>query len=141
MNKYVKPTICLNEELTEGVYAASGACYINEQCKPSPGKETPDFDNGVYVYRYDVTAIHNPDDRHNCIEQHFTITFSQPVTFKEGNCTVEGNSANTTTLVLKYTYFNNFNVDQIGLGNLSVSCASADLQVTGCECTYNVQEQ
>ena len=102
MKKYEKPVVVVNDELSEGVYAASGAgCYdvtatINQENQ-----------NGRMDYRIIVDAVHNAD--------HDT-----PVTYSFSNGTLQG-SATGNTIVVAYTYHNNPS-DRIRLADLIVTC-------------------
>lgn len=118
MKKYSKPTIFVNDEDSEGVYAASG-CYsitVNIHQKPQ---------NGRGDYRIQVNGIHAAD--HTCNKQTLTISFNMPVVYKSSGGIIQG-STTGTTLVIQYGYWQNKN-DNIGLGDLIVE-ADQGLQVT-----------
>ena len=73
MKKYSKPTIFVNDEDSEGVYAASG-CYsltVNIHQKPQ---------NGRGDYRIQVNGIHKSN--HTRDAQTMTISFNMPVVYK-----------------------------------------------------------
>ena len=118
MKKYSKPTIFVNDEDSEGVYAASG-CYsitVNIHQKPQ---------NGRGDYRIQVNGIHKSN--HTRDAQTMTISFNMPVVYKSSNGVIQG--ANTgTTLVISYAYHQN-PTDNIGLGDLIVE-GDQGLQVT-----------
>lgn len=113
MKKYEKPVVVVSDELSEGVYAASGAgCYdvtatINQENQ-----------NGRMDYRIIVDAVHNAD--HVCERQLLTVTFDIPVTYSFSNGTLQG-SATGNTIVVAYTYHNNPS-DRIRLADLIVTC-------------------
>lgn len=76
MKKYSKPTIFVNDEDSEGVYAASG-CYsitVNVHQKPQ---------NGRGDYRIQVNGIHKSN--HTRDAQTMTISFNMPVVYKSSN--------------------------------------------------------
>ena len=114
MKNYSKPIVLMNEELAEGIYAASGDCYtITAKIvqKPATG-------NLNYVVQFD--GKHNTDTHHSTA-QVLTITFNKAVIFNEcyGNGAKYQSGSGTTTLKINYTYHNNA-VDNIGLGDLKV---------------------
>lgn len=118
MKKYSKPTIFVNDEDSEGVYAASG-CYsitVNVHQKPQ---------NGRGDYRIQVNGKHAAD--HTCNKQTLTISFNMPVVYKSSGGIIQG-STTGTTLVISYAYHQN-PTDNIGLGDLIVE-ADQGLQVT-----------
>lgn len=109
---YQKPTIFKTEDLTEGVYAASGSqgCYevtANIHQVPQTGRGD---------YRIQVTGKHNAD--HTRETQWLHITFNQPVTYSSSTGTLISGDG-TTTLVIEYHYHQN-PTDNIGLGDLVV---------------------
>lgn len=110
MKKYLKPMVVSSEELSEGIYMASGACYIVTAYitqKPEMGRDN---------YVIQVNGVHDADHMNN--EQFLHISFNQPVTYisSTGNL-VSGNGSNS--LCIKYSYHQNQN-DNIGLGDLIV---------------------
>lgn len=110
--KYERPIIIENEELTEGVYAASGVgCYTASAYI----HQRPEF--GRSDYRIQLNAVHNADHTNN--KQTLTITFNQNVGYISSNGTlVTGN--NTNTLIIEFNYWQN-EIDNIGLGELVVN--------------------
>lgn len=104
MNKYSKPIVLMNEELAEGVYAASGTdCYsVTYQIHQTP-------ENGRVDYRIQVDAHHSAD--HHGTHQTLYITFNQPVTYGGGT---------TTTIAVSKEYHQN-GTDNIGFGDLIVT--------------------
>lgn len=70
MNKYVKPVVLANEEMAEGVYAASGCWTATWN-----SHQTKDTGRGSFIFQIDgahIAEAHNP----NTI---ITCTFSLPV--------------------------------------------------------------
>lgn len=123
--KYEKPIIILNEELAEGIYAASGSsCYtVTAYIHQTP-------ENGRGDYRIQVNGVHQASHTNNA--QLLYISFNTAVTYKSSNGElVSGNGTNT--LVIKYTYWQNQN-DNIGLGDLVVESdaglAVIDVKIT-----------
>lgn len=131
MKEYVKPIVLANEELAEGVYAASGAdCYtVNARIvqKPETGRGT---------HYIQVDAKHDAADGHHGGEQVLTISFNEPVVYQHSNGTLVGGDG-TTTLEIRYSYHSNAK-DNIGLGSVEV-VADVGLAVTGTvlSCNYD----
>ena len=116
MRNYERPVVLVNSELSEGVYAASGASGSACYSTTAYIHQTPETGRGDY--RIQVNAHHDAD--HNCNGQILTISFNQSVDFvscSEG--TIIG-STSGTTLQLKMSYWNN-HTDNIGLGDLVVT--------------------
>lgn len=126
MEKYVKPMCLANEDLAEGVYAASGDCYTFS----ARIVQTPELGNEVYTLQID--GVHNAD--HHSTARTVVITFNYPVEYVSSLAeSYEGSGTNQLRLL--YTaksggnYHNNFN-ENIGLGELKVK-AQSGLIVTG----------
>ena len=123
--KYSKPIVLLNEELAEGVYAASGGpqdadCYTvtyNMHQKPETGRGD---------YRIQINGSHIT--AHHGTAQTLVISFDKPVTYSGSNGTLVSGDG-TNTLSIAFTYHNN-GVDNIGMGDVVV-VADAGLSVTG----------
>ena len=133
--KYEKPIIIPNDELAEGVYAASGSVGGND-CYTVTAyiHQTPETGRGDF--RIQVNGVHAAADSHHSGEQVLVITFNQPVTYKSSNGALSGGDG-TSTLRITYQYHNNGN-DNIGLGDLVVE-SDAGLAVTGAmlECNHD----
>lgn len=130
MRNYSKPIVIINDELAEGVYAASGedmcylcSCYLHQ---------IPEYGRGDY--RIQVNGVHSASDGHHSGEQVLTINFNIPVTYKssQGSC-VGGDGTNS--IQIRYNYHNNGN-DNIGLGDVVVE-ADVGLAVVGCSLSCN----
>ena len=123
MKKYNKPTILVNDEYSEGVYAASGCYQVTASIRQ-------DNQIGRSDYRITVRGKHAAD--HTCTKQTLTISFNMPVVYKSSKGTIQG-STTGTTLVIQYGYYQNRN-DNIGLGDLIVE-ADQGLQITSISLT------
>ena len=123
MKKYSKPTILVNDEYSEGVYAASGCYTVTESIRQ-------DNQTGRTDYRIQVDGKH--DSNHTRDAQTLTVSFNMPVEYKSSGGTLQGASVGTT-IVVKYNYHQN-PTDNIGLGDLVVS-AEQGLQITSISLT------
>lgn len=145
VNTYKKPVVLLNEELAEGVYAASGAQGGGEDCYTCSGKvvQKPATGNLNFVIQFD--AKHSSTTHHSTA-QTLTIKFNKPVYFNEcyGNGAKYVSGSGTDTLVISYTYHNN-GVDNIGLGDLKVmtvdgSWDGLEVKSTVLACNYDCDQ-
>lgn len=123
MKKYSKPTILVNDEYSEGVYAASGCYTVTASIRQ-------DNQTGRTDYRIQVNGKHGSDHTPRG-EQTLTVSFNMPVEYKSssGSPQVLGG----TTIVVKYNYHQN-PTDNIGLGDLVVT-AEQGLQITSISLT------
>lgn len=124
MKNYTKPVVIANEDLAEGIYAASGECYSASAYI----HQKPEIGRGDF--RIQVNGIHHAD--HTKETQWLYITFNKPVSYKSSNGTLE-NGNNTNTLIIRYSYHQNPS-DNIGLGDLIVE-ADAGLAITNIKIT------
>lgn len=128
MKNYVKPVVLVNEELAEGVYAASGDCYTVSGYI----HQIPQLGRGDY--RIQFNGKHSAADKHHSGEQVLIITFNMPVVYKGSNGTLVSGSG-TNTISIKYNYHNNDD-DNIGLGDVIVE-ADQGLALSGAILTCN----
>lgn len=127
MNKdYKKPVIVANNNLSEGVYLASGnGCYTaNAYIHQTPP-------NGGYgEYRIQVNGAHKAD--HTKEAQVLTISFNQNVSYVSGGAGLISGDG-TTSLTINLSYHQN-PTDNIGFGDLIVNSDSG-LAITGVSIT------
>ena len=128
MKNYVKPVVLANEELAEGVYAASGDCYTISGYI----HQTPQTGRGDYRIQFD--GKHAANDGHHSGKQTLIVSFNMPVVYKGSNGTLVSGDG-TNTLSIDYSYHNNAS-DNIGLGDVIVE-ADAGLAVVGSTLTCN----
>lgn len=128
MKNYEKPVVLANEELAEGVYAASGAGGSGDDCYTVTAyiHQIPEIGRGDY--RIQVNATHAAGDGHHSGQQILTLYFNQNVTYKSSNGNLSGGDG-TSAIDIDYSYHNNGN-DNIGLGDVVVE-AGEGLAVTG----------
>lgn len=110
MKKYEKPIILINEDLAEGIYAASGCYAVTAYITQIP-------QTGRGDYRIQLNAFHDADHTNN--SQILTITFNQNVKYVSSNGTL-GFGDDTSTLTINFEYFQN-EYDKVGLGELVVT--------------------
>ncbi len=138
MTNYEKPVILTNEDLAEGVYAASGAAGGGGDCYTVTAyiTQTPQIGNERYTIHVD--GFHNTTTHHST-GQVLVLSFNMPVTYSSSNGSLSGGDG-TAELRISYSYHNNA-VDNIGLGDVYVS-AGEGLAVTGArlECNYSCDQ-
>lgn len=134
MTNYERPIVLANEDIAEGVYAASGTdggdCYtVSAYIHQVPETGRGDF-------RIQVNGVHAAGDGHHSGAQVLTLYFNQAVTYKGSNGGLAGGDG-TSSISISYGYHNNAN-DNIGLGDVIVE-SDAGLSVTGAvlSCNYN----
>ena len=123
MKKYNKPTILVNDEYSEGVYAASGCYQVTASIRQ-------DHQVGRTDYRIQINATHAAD--HTTDKQTLIDSFNMPVVYKSSQGTIQG-SHTGTTLVIQLGYHQN-PTDRIGMGDLVVE-ADQGLQITSISLT------
>lgn len=113
MKNYEKPVVLVNEDVTEGVYAASG-CYSTTWTKHQV------VQNGRINYKFQINAVHNAE--HTCNKQRWTVTFSTAVDgVEETNGDTSSVTGIGTNVIQYYTGYWNNEEDNIGAGNLTVT--------------------
>lgn len=131
MMKYEKPVVLANEELAEGVYAASGSdCYTTTAYIV----QKPELGRGNYSLQVDAhhDTASNP---HHGTGQVLTLNFNLPVEFVSADGSlVSGNG--TTTIKISYTYHVNQGPENHGLGNIYV-IADQGLEVVSASLSCN----
>lgn len=97
MKDYVKPIVLSNEELAEGVYAASGGIPEGD-CWTVEAYSVQDWNGSHHVF--EVHAVHSNQYKHISTETVVTLTFSQNVVSvgneKEFPSTYNGNTVTIT---------------------------------------------
>lgn len=126
MDNYEKPAVLANEDISEGVYASSGA-EVDEDCYSVSAyiHQTPETGRGDY--RIQVNAVHSAGDNHHSGQQTLELSFNQPVSYKDSNGSLSGGDG-SSCISIDYSYHNNAN-DNIGLGDVIVE-SEAGLSVT-----------
>lgn len=123
---YIKPLVVVNEEVAEGIYAASGDCYsVTAYIHQTPQEGRGD-------YRIQVNGTHAASDAHHSGEQVLILTFNQPVEYVGSN---GRGYSNGSTVTIVYNYHNNGN-DNIGLGDVIVK-SNAGLAIIEAVLTCN----
>ena len=136
MKNYSKPIVLLNEELAEGVYAASGsssACYTVDAYID----QVPETGREYYVIKWN--ANHNAPDHHGT-EQILTVHFNQPASHYVNPWWSDPNDPyysgdGSTTLQWKFNYHQEC-FDVPGAAALNVASAPG-LAITGVSLSCN----
>ena len=99
MKDYVKPIVLANEELAEGVYAASGG-VSDATCWTIDPYSVQD-ENGAGYHVFEVKIVHSDTVQHISTQSTSVITFNNVVTdaYSEGNCTASVTGERTVTVV------------------------------------------
>ena len=129
MAKYEKPMVIANDELAEGVFAASG-CYTVTAGKHQENQE------GKTDVRFWFSAVHAAD--HSCSEQYLTVNFTKPVKYVSSNGTLYSPASADTqsyTIVIKFNYWNNPD-DNIGAGDFVVF-GDSDVEISSISMSDN----
>ena len=146
MKTYEKPVVLANEELAEGVYAASGDGMSENDCWTVTAKEVQDWNGWGKVF--EVEAVHSNQFKHISTQTVVTLTFSANVSSvgfveEEFPSTYSGNTVTITRTLHangymsgdKYTY-----KVWVSTGDkdttLLITCTGASIRGTK---DYNVQ--
>lgn len=119
MMNYERPMLVKTEQMSEGVYLASGVGCYTASAYIHQTQET-----GRHNYRIQVNGVHAAD--HTKEAQTLTISFNLPVVHAGGGTLISGDGS--TTLVIALSYHQNPN-DNIGFGDLTVT-ADEGLAIT-----------
>lgn len=92
--KYEKPTAIINEEFSEGIYAASGA--ENSDCWTATPVSVQDWNGSHHVF--EIHCVHSSAVEHISSATTVTLSFDQPVNdaYSEFPCTFNGNTVTIT---------------------------------------------
>lgn len=136
MMNYERPIILANEEVAEGVYAASGVGGENCYTVSAYITQTPQEGNLRYTIHLD--AQHNTTTHHSS-GQVLVLSFNMPVKYSWSNGTCVGGDG-TSELRISYSYHSNA-VESIGLSDVYVE-AGEGLSVAGArlECNYSCDQ-
>lgn len=128
MMNYERPMLVKTEQMSEGVYLASGA-GVGAGCYTSSAYIHQTAELGRHDYRIQVDAQHNAD--HTKDAQTLTISFNLPVVWKSGWTLLSGSGTQTLTIAMGY---HQNPTDSIGFGDLIVE-ADEGLTITGVSVT------
>ncbi|MBR6642782.1 MAG: hypothetical protein IKL28_03875 [Lachnospiraceae bacterium] len=141
MSKYEKPMVMINEELAEGVYAASGAeCWA-----VSEAISVQDWDGESHVFQ--MKFRHSTDYQHTTDGFSVTVTFSNNITKARSNESGDMVGSNSISFT-RFGHSNGYN--QGDLVEIKVWASTGDeattkalsinsVEVTSCSKTVNVQ--
>ncbi len=137
MKKYEKPVVLVNEDLAEGVYAASGSeCYK----VVITGHQYPEGERLNHIFQFDGEHMADQMDGHGGSAQVLVVTFDKPVNYVSSSGAYQSGDG-TTEIRVSYGYTQNPK-DKIGLGDLVVTvvgnAADTALEVTSLalECNH-----
>ena len=105
MEKYVKPVVLVNEDLAEGIYAASGTGATGEYDCWSFDVQSPQDWNGSH-HVFEIHLTHHLGLEHISAGTTVAVTFSQPLTsaYAEYASTVSGSTITITRELLADAY-------------------------------------
>lgn len=92
MEKYLKPTVVINEDLSEGVYAASGS---SSDCWTVNVVSAQDWNGSDHVFEVRCSHKAGSDNSHSASAITVTISFNNTLTAassETGNCKYSGNT-------------------------------------------------
>lgn len=138
--KYEKPVVLVNEELAEGVYAASGAT-----CWTPSIKSTQDYVDGYHIF--EVGNVHSTDVEHISAGYTVRISCSSVVNkaYAENNwaCNISGKDVDVTRTLHANAYKSGDNTTfkvWIGTGDEATTKAlTASVTSIDCDKQVNVQ--
>ena len=78
MKTYEKPVVIENEDLAEGVFAASGDSGSSSDCWYVTWSSSQDYVDGAHIFR--INATHSTSVVHISSNVTYTVTFNYPVT-------------------------------------------------------------
>ena len=106
MKNYMKPVSLVNEELNEGIYAASGST----DCWTIDAQSVQDWNGSHNVFQ--VSCVHSKAVEHISSETKVTLTFTNTVVdaYSEFPCTFSGNTVTVTRTLLADAYKSGDNV-------------------------------
>ncbi|MBQ5386552.1 MAG: hypothetical protein IIU40_05865, partial [Lachnospiraceae bacterium] len=78
MKTYEKPVVIENEDLAEGVFAASGDSGSSSDCWTVSGRSVQDWNGSHNVF--EMSAVHSTGVTHITTQVTFIYTFSTPIT-------------------------------------------------------------
>ncbi len=145
MKSYVKPIVLANEELAEGVYAASGATTADGETSSdcwtvSVTKDQSDA-GGYCTFR--VAATHSQNVTHISTKTVVTVVFSDTVTsaeFEGFTASVSGSTVTLTRESHANAYYSGDNFNTL-LKIWSNNYKTIDVISSGITCTHAVNVQ
>lgn len=101
---YQKPVILVNDDLAEGVYAASGS---STDCWEVSGGSVQDYNGSHHVF--EISAKHSTDVTHITTQVVYTFTFSAPVTNAYSESDFVTTFSGSTVTVTRNLHANGYN--------------------------------
>lgn len=139
MKEYVTPMILANEELSEGVYAASGSA----DCWTVDAYSVQEFNNSHQVF--EVHCVHSDTVEHISSASTVVLVFNYPVVdaYSEFDTSVSGNTVTIVRSLLADSYKSGDNVTYKVWVQASDEATTKALAVQGASisCTKSVNVQ
>jgi len=142
MKKYEKPVVMINEELAEGVYAASGVRGTSD-CWDYHIYEVQTWDGSAKVFEVKIT--HHTGLEHISSATTLGVTFSSPLTEarSEFDCSLSGATVSITRALLADAYKDGDLVTYKIWASAADQATTEALAITGvtltCDKSVNVQ--
>ena len=96
MKQYMKPTVVIHDDLSEGVYAASGA---SSDCWTINVVSVQNWNGSDHIFEVRCSHKAGSSDNHNASALTVTISFNHALTnasSETGNCSFSGNTVTAT---------------------------------------------
>lgn len=140
MKEYVSPIILTNEELSEGVYAASG----DADCWTIDAYSVQDFDGTYHVF--EVHCVHSDTVEHISSATTVVLTFNYPITNARSefeDTSISGNTVTVVRTLLADSYKSGDNMTYKVWAQASDEATTKALSVSGATitCTKSVNVQ
>lgn len=138
MKKYERPIVLVNEELAEGVYAASGGAEVTSDCWTVNVTKDQEDAGGYSTYR--VAATHSNSVTHISTKTVVTVVFDGTVTSAEYegfDVSVSGNTVTLTRESHANAYYSGDNFNSL----LKVWPKGLSVTSSGISCTHAVNVQ
>ena len=125
MKTYEKPLVLENEDLAEGVFAASGADESSTDCWTVGGRSVQAWNGAWNVF--EMSAVHSTGVTHITTQVTFTYTFSQPIVSAEAEAGFATSVSGNTVTVVRDLHANGYYSGDNVTFKLFVNCGDQAL--------------
>lgn len=143
MKSYEKPIAVVNDEISEGVYAASGDGETSTDCWTVEGVSVQDWNGSHHVF--EIRCAHSTAVEHISSNTEVVLTFSEPVTdaYSEFPCTFTGNTVTVNRELHANAYKSGDNMTYKVWVKAADEATTKGLSCTGATitCTHTVNVQ